>query len=164
MGYRQTEGNRFERQVDRGGPLTLTVDLLAPAYVPALQPNQQLGDLVVDAVPGLGLALAMPATEVDLSTELLDGETITMRVMVPDVSAALCTKAFAWKGRRTDRDAVDLHRLLEAAYAAGVRAGDWPLTGARLDAARILHDDLCRSRRVDARVRALVSQVVSRPR
>ncbi|WP_198950269.1 hypothetical protein [Kineosporia sp. A_224] len=163
-GYVQEKGNRFVRRVDHGGTgLDLTVDLLVPAFLPDLLPNQPVGDLVVDAVPGLGLALAMAATTADVTVRLTDASLLTTHLALPDVSAALCLKALAWRGRMAERDLVDIHRLLEAAFASGVRRDSWPLHGVRLDAARVLHHDLGRPGRTPARVRALIGEVVARP-
>jgi hypothetical protein len=176
-GYVQTHGNRFVREVSRqGGGLTLAVDLLAPSYSGHLESNVPLGALSVDAVPALGLALAMDATPVDARITLSDGETFAVRLALPDVVAALCLKAFAYRGRRADRDAVDVWRLLEAARASGVGPEAWTAAGpgVRRDAAAVLQRDFAEptgpgvravrgSAGDRARVRALVRAVVGPP-
>lgn len=134
-GYAQVEGNRFRRQ-DEGRDLV--VDVLAPAFGSRLVPNQAHGDLVLDEVPGLALALARPGVEIDLGVILTDGTEVRFTTVVPDVVSMLCLKAYAYEGRWSDRDAVDIWRLLEAAFAAGVRAADWPSGASATEAAATL--------------------------
>jgi hypothetical protein len=176
-GYVRVEGNRFTREARRAGDtLPLAVDLLTPSYTGRLETNVGVGDLSVDAVPALGLALAAPPTAVRTRLTLTDGETLDFPLALPDVSAALCLKALAFAGRRSSRDAVDVWRLLEAAHAAGVRAGRWNPdgTGVRLDTSRVVHREFAvpagagvhaasRDRRLQARIRALALEVVARP-
>lgn len=174
-GYHQVEGNRFVRTVARAdGPLPLTVDLLIPSHDTRLAPDVPAGDLVVDAVPGLALALARPGTVITMLSRLSLGEKLDATLVVPDIESALCLKAYAYRGRFADRDAVDIWRLLEAADVAGVRAANWSLKGARLDAARILHQFFgsprgqgpaaaTREAGQQARIRALVRRVVAAP-
>jgi hypothetical protein len=132
--------NRFVRgHTDDIGQLTLIVDILAPSYQGTLVPNQRHGDLVVDEVPGLVLALHRPATLLDVSVELTGGEGISLHIALPDVLSALCLKALAYRGRFAAKDAVDLWRLLSAAYAAGVREADWPGSVTGRQAAQVLH-------------------------
>jgi len=98
-GYRPAgAANRFERAaVD----LTLTIDVLAPSYTGRLEVNQPHGDLVVDEIPGLAYALARPGRRVTVRARLTDGSDITTTVLVPDVVAALCLKALAYRSRPT---------------------------------------------------------------
>lgn len=144
-GYRQVEGNRFVRPhgLPTGagtvaGSWELVVDVLAPSYLGRLVPNQTHGDLVVDEVPGLTLALGRPPTEVAVQVRLTTGHELTAQLLLPDVVSALCLKAYAYRGRLTDRDALDLWRLLEAAEAAGVTAANWPTEPSASAAADVL--------------------------
>jgi hypothetical protein len=176
-GYARAGGNRFTREAHRTPQdLLLAVDLLTPSYTGRLETNVAVGDLSVDAVPALGLALATPPTRVRARLTLTDGEVLDVPLALPDVSAALCIKALAFVGRRSPRDAVDVWRLLEAAHAAGVRAEGWNPdgVGARLDASRIVHREFgtpagpgmraaTRDRGLQARIRALALEVVARP-
>lgn len=131
--------NRFVRErADRYGPLELVVDVLAPSYRGALVPNQRHGDLVVDEVPGLLLALHRPGTTVDLRVRLTAGDDLRTRLVLPELTSAICVKAFAYRGRFADKDAVDLWRLLNAAYAAGLRASDWPTSVTGRQAGQVL--------------------------
>ncbi|MBQ1051228.1 hypothetical protein KBX50_22485 [Micromonospora sp. C51] len=140
-GYTSREAaNRFMREVeDSHGPLTLVVDILAPSYRGALVPNQRHGELVVDEVPGLVLALHRPAELLDVHVQLTSGEPLGLRVMLPDVASALCLKALAYRGRFAAKDAVDLWRPINAAYAAGLRVGNWPGSVTGRQGAEVLH-------------------------
>lgn len=176
-GYQRTDGNRFERPPlsDEHGTLQLVVDVLAPAYDAKMRTNQEHGDLVVDEVPGLGgIALVREPVVVDIDVQLTSGTTVTAQLALPDPISALCMKATAWAGRFSARDAFDIWRLLEVAYAAGVKAEKWPLAGSGLDASRVLHRSFATPARdpyrdaqvpgnVPARVRALVAEVVAPP-
>ena len=177
-GYRRSEGNRFVRQHTQpadGDELTaswhLVVDVLAPSYRGRLRTNRRLGELVVDEVPGLHLALARPGTTVDVSVRLTSGHVLDTVLVVPDVVSAICLKAYAYAGRLSARDAVDLWRLLEAARAAGVSATTWPTGPTAVEAAALLRRHLggpgagglerVSPRPADrTRVRALVAHVV----
>lgn len=114
--YVRPDGSRFVRT---DGEHELAIDVLAPSYVGTMVSNQEAGDLIVDAIPGLGLALAMPAVRLDVAVTLSGGRRIAFRLALPDVRAALVLKAYAYRGRLADKDAVDIWRLLEAAHAAG---------------------------------------------
>ncbi|MGW0507009.1 hypothetical protein [Micromonospora sp. NPDC003241] len=140
-GYASREAaNRFAREVeDPQGLLTLVVDILAPSYQNSLVPNQRHGDLVVDEVPGLVLALHRPAESLTAHVQLTSGRGLRLRVVLPDVTSALCLKALAYRGRFAAKDAVDLWRLINAAYAAGLRVADWPGSVTGRQAAAVLH-------------------------
>lgn len=177
MGYAATAGNRFERThvPAKGDALTLAVDVLAPSHGATMITNRAHGDLVVDEIPGLSLALARDPIIVDVDVSLYTGGQLTTRLPLPDPVSALCMKAMAYRGRFEPRDALDVWRLLEVAYAAGVRAADWPPSGTGLDASRILYQwfaderrnpmrDLPVGREAQLRVRLLTQQVVLPPR
>lgn len=74
-------------------------------------PNVQVGELNVDEVPGLSLALAMPPVIVDAQVALTDGEELEVQYRLPDLVAALCMKAHAYQERLLPRDALDVWRL-----------------------------------------------------
>ncbi|MGY1843312.1 hypothetical protein [Modestobacter sp. SYSU DS0875] len=178
-GYSQEKGNRFIREhtlpaldaAEDAPSWNLVVDVLAPSYEGRLLPNQTHGDLVVDEIPGLSLALARPASLVTAEVRLTSGHEVVTDVLLPDVVSAICLKAYAYAGRLTDRDAVDLWRLLEAALAAGVTAAEWPSGPTGTAAAEVLRQQFgrpgspgaARASRLPAqqtRVRALVGQLV----
>jgi hypothetical protein len=178
-GYLQEAGNRFSREhtlpaLDPAATAPswpLVVDVLAPSYEGRLLPNKAHGPLVVDEVPGLNLALARPGTAVTADVRLTSGHELVTDLLLPDVVSAICLKAYAYAGRLTDRDAVDLWRLLEAAFAAGITATTWPSGPTAATAASVLRQHFgrpgapgpARASRVPAqqtRIRALVGHVV----
>jgi hypothetical protein len=174
-GYRQVAGNRLLRTLHTPDEsLDLTVDLLTPSYKGRLVPNVQVGQLNVDEVPGLSLALAMPPVVTHAQVVLTGGQTLDVLYRLPDVVAALCMKAHAYRERFLPRDALDIWRLLEAAHAAGVVAEKWAPQGARLDASRLLYryfaeTDMLgpraatRDAKQQARIRSLLRAVVAPP-
>lgn len=177
-GYRQTAGNRFTREHGLpalgAGPdptWNLAVDVLAPSYEGRLVTGQAHGKLVVDEIPGLALALARAGHAVTVDVGLTSGHRLTTDLLLPDVVSAMCLKAHAYAGRFTDRDAVDMWRLLEAAFAAGVTPDAWPGGPTATGAAEVLRQHFGRPgsagpRRATSaaaqqtRIRALVGQVV----
>lgn len=174
-GYRQVEGNRFVRPTDHAGTeLELVVDVLAPSLQGRLVTNQEYGELYVDEVPGLQLALTREPEVVELDVRLSEGTRLITRAILPDPISALALKAYAFKGRMAHRDALDVWRLLEAARASGTTAASWPKSATGRDTSRILHQyfggtagpglrAVSVDRRVQARVRALVSTMVPPP-
>jgi hypothetical protein len=175
-GYTQREAsNRFvRRHDDAGSSFDLVVDILAPSYQGKLLSNQQHGHLVVDEIPGADLSLARPPMLVDLQVRLTGGATMNMRLALPDVSAATCMKALAYRGRFADKDAVDLLRLLTTAYEVGLTVENWPTGVIGRDAGEALHRFFGRPSAAGlgqasmqpsdrARMRALVQAVVARP-
>ena len=176
LGYKHVAGNRFERTLVHGeSPLKLAVDLLAPGYQSRLVSNVSVGEhLVVDEVPGLPLALAMPPTWCQAQVRLTTAATLTLRLPLPSLAAALCLKAFAYRDRLQTRDALDIWRLLECLHATGMRPQDWPLTGVRRDAAASLHHTYARpgragperatlDKRQRQRIRALLLETIPVP-
>jgi hypothetical protein len=163
-GYRQAEGNRFVRRV---GERELVIDVLTPSYEGRIVTNQEHGQLVVDEIPGLHTALLEPPTVVEVTAALTDGTEVSTTLHLPDIGAALVMKAHAYIGRLARSDAIDVHRLLEAANVAGRTSTDWPARVEARAAARILHDRFAASRpnqflssTAAARVRLLVRRVV----
>lgn len=164
--------NRFVRQLeDAHGPLDLVIDILAPSYEGRLLSGRQHGDLVVDEIPGLALALSRPPVVLDLDVRLLGGSDASMRLALPDLASALCIKALAYRGRYADKDAVDLWRLMNAAYEAGLRSEAWPAGATGRAAAEVLKRFFGRrgatglkqasSRREDhARMQAMIRTIV----
>lgn len=167
--------NRFVRhQHDVDGRLDLVIDILAPSYQGRLLSSQQHGDLVVDEIPGLAFALSRPPTTVELRVSLLGGGEVDMRLALPDLTSALCVKALAYRGRFADKDAVDLWRLVSAAYSAGLRSSAWPTTATGRDAGEVLRRFFGRAgaagirqvsaeRSVQTRMQAMTRAVVAAP-
>ena len=162
-GYQLDGGNRFVRSVD---DRELTIDVLAPSYQGRLVSNQQHGELYVDEVPGLQTALLEAPTTVNVHAALTDGSEVRMALLLPDVAACLVMKAMAYRGRWASSDAIDIHRLLEAANHAGRTVKDWPNRVDARDASALLHQHFGAGSNnrhlqgVAARVRLLVQRVV----
>jgi hypothetical protein len=137
QGYVQRAGNRFARQGPGG--LDLMVDLLAPSYTGTHNPNQPIGDLVVDEIPGLSFALSAIPTVLSLGIEMLSGQRREALVLVPGPVPALALKALAYRSRLAAKDALDVWRLLEVAAAARITPDEWAGAGVRSDARQVLH-------------------------
>lgn len=139
--YRTPEAaNRFVcRREDAHGFLDLVIDILAPSYEGMLRSARQHGDLVVDEIPGLAFAMSRPPVVIDVAVRLTGGDALVMRLVLPDLTSAICIKALAYRGRFADKDAIDLWRLLNAAYETGLhRSAVWPATVTGRTAADVL--------------------------
>lgn len=167
--YTKVSGNRFERRLS--GQPDRVIDIVTSSHSDSLVPNQELGSLHVDALPGLHVALAAPATMITVNALLTNGADLEMTLALPDVSAALVMKAYAYRGRFLASDALDVWRLLEAAHAAGRSVADWPSASGSSNAADHLHQffgrlgapgpqDATQDAAAQARIRLLVSAVV----
>lgn len=173
-GYRQTQGNRFSRSVDHdGAALDLEIDVLIPSYTDHLESNQPFGDLVVDAIPGLSTAIARRPTVVHVITTLTTGVELAYTVPLPEPISALCMKAYAYRWRFAERDALDIWRVLEVARKVGLTVADWPKGATGRATARILHTHFgtpaargpamaTADKAMQTRIRALVLAVVPR--
>jgi hypothetical protein len=172
LGYTQVAGNRFRRDIAPGR--AAVIDLLAPSYTSRFRSNQTLGDLTVDEVPGLSLALSAPPLVLHLQVNLSDGTTLATRAHIPTALPALALKAMTYRSRRQAKDAVDVWRLLEVARAADLTPTDWTPTGVRSQSATILREDFGRARAggttnatsdqtLRARIAALVAAHVGPP-
>lgn len=143
LGYtRPGAANRFMRITDSG--LRLVIDVLAPAWGRQMIPNQRHGDLILDEVPGLSLALARTGDHLDLGVTMLGGSAISFSVVVPDINSALCLKAIGWSSRLAAKDAVDVWRLLRAHKKRITEPIVWRDSGVHRDAAAILRADFAR--------------------
>ncbi|UZN03539.1 hypothetical protein [Cellulomonas sp. S1-8] len=169
--YKREGGNRFVRQ---DGDRELVIDVLAPAPGRDLEANHEIGSLSVDLIPGLLQAFLLPAVEVKMVAHLTDGTELPMTVALSDPRGALILKAFAYAGRFTDRDALDVWRLLEVTYKAGLTAADWPDRPIALEAAHLLHRSFAAPPAMgatratprpaeQARMRLLVQTIVPKP-
>ena len=136
QGYRQTQGNRF---VKGEGVRARTIDILIPSTGGQLATNVPCGPLTVDAIPGLRLALTTDSLLLALSVRLSTGETLETNLHLPQVISAIVLKAYAFAARSTERDLLDLWKLLETAWNAGITAADWhPVHAQKRDALRHL--------------------------
>lgn len=173
--YHQVDGNRFSKEIDHGGSrLDLQIDILVPSHSGLIVNNHPFGDLVVDAIPGLAVAIARPPTPLRVSATLTTGEELGYEIQLPDVIAALCMKAYAYRWRSSERDALDIWRLLEIAQHLKMSTSNWPAGASGLDTAKILHRHFGQvasagtgkaavDRAAQARIRALVAAIVPPP-
>lgn len=137
LGYtRPGASNRFIRTTDDG--LRLVIDVLAPAWGRRLVPNQRHGDIVLDEIPGLSLALARPGEQIELTVTMLDRTTMSFPAVIPEINSALCLKAIGWSSRLAAKDAVDVWRLLRAHRQRIPEPIEWRDSGVQGDAAAIL--------------------------
>jgi hypothetical protein len=148
LGYaRPDAANRFVRKIDEDiedDGVKLAIDVLAPAYGRRLIPNQRHGDMVLDEIPGLSLALARPGEQVDLDVRMLDGTTMSFTTVIPEINSSLCLKALGWGARLAAKDAVDVWRLLCAHRQRITEPVEWSDTGVQGDAVAILRTDFAR--------------------
>jgi len=137
-GYHDMNGNHYEKG-------DLAIDILVPAEGARFE-STLIGGRGFDAAPGLTLALAVEPIFLDVGVLLTDDTRLDFVVRVPPVEVALISKSYAFRSRLAPRDVADLYNLLSIAleYPAdeigGWKIGTSPVSGARLDAARILHD------------------------
>jgi hypothetical protein len=142
LGYtRPGASNRFVREADR---LKLVIDVLAPAWGRKMVPNQQHGDITLDEIPGLSLALATPGESLTLAVTRIDGSHVSFGVIIPSITPALCLKAVGWSDRLAAKDAVDVWRLLRAHRQRITEPVSWREDGVQGDAATILRRDFAR--------------------
>jgi len=139
----------------------------------SLESNQPFGDLVVDAIPGLSTAIARRPTVVHVITTLTTGVELAYTVPLPEPISALCMKAYAYRWRFAERDALDIWRVLEVARKVGLTVADWPKGATGRATARILHTHFgtpaargpamaTADKAMQTRIRALVLAVVPR--
>lgn len=135
-GYRRVAGNSFVRHLDdipggttpaaAIGERAATIDLLIPANSTRTRSNRKVGDhLTTTEVLGLADAFNRPAVTVDLELTRLNRSTRVVSLGIPDELSALVLKVMAWRSRRAPRDAVDIWRCAEIAFAAGVSPSEF---------------------------------------
>ncbi|HEX8093329.1 hypothetical protein [Jatrophihabitans sp.] len=118
--------------------------MLAPAWGRRLIPNQQYGDIMLDEIPGLSLALARPGEQIDLTVTMLGGTAVSFSTVIPDINSALCLKALGWSSRLAAKDAVDVWRLLRAHRQRIPKSIEWRDSGVQGDAVAILRGAFAR--------------------
>ena len=169
-GYADTSGNHYVKG-------DLEIDILVPSDGARFE-TATVGGRGFDAAPGLRLAFSVDPLVLDVGVILTDGTRLDFVVRVPPVELALIFKAYAAQSRHAPKDITDLYNLLSIAFEypvdeiGGWRIGTVPLSGTRLDAARILHalaDSARQSLVVDNagvpadRLAALIRALVGRP-
>lgn len=136
-GYTDTSGNHYVNG-------DLEIDILVPSDGARFE-TASVGGRGFDAAPGLSLAFAVDPIVLDVGVLLTDGTPLDFVVRVPPVELALIFKAYAVQSRHAPKDITDLYNLLSIAFEypaeeiGGWKIGTAPVSGTRLDAARILH-------------------------
>ena len=132
-GYKRTAGNTYERAID-DVPVSInpeqersaSIDLLVPAYTSKARDSVKISDeLTTTEVLGLAEALRRPGVEVSLELLRLNEQVLTARLTLPDEASAVVLKALVWERRGAAKDAVDLWRTLEVAFAASVSPNEF---------------------------------------
>ena len=86
LGYERPESaNRFIRQGAQGR--RMVIDVLMPSYTSRMKTNQRAGEMTLDAIPGLNLALSAPGESLEIAAQLLDGTVIEFVTVVPNLMA-----------------------------------------------------------------------------
>jgi|GEM_PF-3244483 len=171
LGYdNPRSGNRFELSLPGGAA---TIDLLAPSYTTRHIANMDAGPIAVDGIPALHVALARDPLWLNVTALTTSGDPVEARVAIPDISSALAIKAFAYAQRLAPRDAEDIYRLLEVAYAEHTDH-PWPTGPTFTQAAHLLVEHFDSPGRglssaapdtlTRTRIRALVRAVIQSPR
>ncbi len=132
LGYSRVRPNRFAKSIlavpmDKDsdpGDGQAVVDILVPALTSHPRKNVEVGGVTTIEVPGLAEALNRPPTVITLKLTRRNGTVLTASVKIPDERSALILKTMAWDVRRAGKDAVDVWRCLEVAYAAGLTPHD----------------------------------------
>ena len=149
--------NTWERQVD--DRRTATTDLLIPSYTSRPRDNKEVGGIVTTEVPGLALALLRSPVNVAARFRFSDGSSIDADVVLADAVGMLVLKCGARLVRDEERDATDLWRCLEVAFADHVRPEDLPTDPIIGNLAAALHNELGREgRSIPAIVRDLTPE------
>jgi hypothetical protein len=132
LGYNRVQSNRFAKAIptasadkDSGAEDgQALVDILVPALTSHPRKSVEVGGVTTIEVPGLAEALNREPTVIILRLTRREGVVLTACVKIPDERSALILKTMAWEARRTGKDAVDVWRCLEIAYAAALTSRD----------------------------------------
>ncbi len=135
VGYSRDSGNRYVRRVtdiplrlydERPADTDAAVDILTPAYTSRPRENVKISEaLTTTEAPGLAIALKRPGIELEIELHRLNDAELNVRIVVPDEVSAVILKALAWRQRAATKDAVDMWRTLEVAFAAGLKPEDF---------------------------------------
>jgi hypothetical protein len=171
MGYKQRASNRFTRNL--GDDVVATIDVLTKSMEARHAPSRQHGDLFIDEIPGLDLALTQDPMVIALSVGLTTGAHLDLSIRIPGPFPALCLKVLSYKSRLEPKDATDVWRLLAVCHAAGITASDWPKRTTARDTAEALKSfrtpnssalrAVTNDRSIQTRIRALAQAVGPAP-
>jgi hypothetical protein len=133
-GYEREGGNRFLKPVtdipvhiQAGAELQhAAIDILIVPATSNARDNVRVGEhLTATEVPGLADALNRPGIRLELRLRRLNGDVLTPSVTLADEVSAMILKAYSWRKTGRGTDAIDIWRVLEVAYAAGVAPLDF---------------------------------------
>ena len=85
--------------------------------------------------------MAAGGESLEIAAHLLDGTVIEFVTVVPNLMASICVKTVGYGDRRTQKDALDVWRLLEAYRLLFPSPSQWLQSGSAGDAAKILRRD-----------------------
>ena len=153
--------NTWERQVDERR--TATTDLLIPSYTSRARDSKEVGGIVTTEVPGLAQAFLRPPVEIAARFRLSDGSRLDADIALADAVGMLVLKCGARLVRDEERDASDLWRCLEIAFAEKVSPSDLPTDPIVGNLADALHEELGRAgRSIPAIVRDLTPETAGK--
>src|SRR5699024_9519369 len=142
-GFRKVKANAFLKTV--ADDQEVEINLLLPRSDSTLGVRATVVDGLghVDTLSELTFVLSVSPVTLEVHAELLDGTTLSYRVLVPTVEMATILKAHSWHNRRSENDLADLSTLLEIREehpALPWLLHERALRGRRLDTARLLRD------------------------
>lgn len=142
-GFRKVKANAFLKTV--ADDQEVEINLLLPRSDSTLGVRATVVDGLghVDTLSELTFVLSVSPVTLEVHAELLDGTTLSYRVLVPTVEMATILKAHSWHNRRSENDLADLSTLLEIREehpALPWLLDERALRGRRLDTARFLRD------------------------
>ena len=123
------------------------------------RPRTQMDLAAECGVSQVTIAFSVDPIVLEVGVLLTDGTPLDFVVRVPPVELALIFKAYAAQSRHAPKEVTDLYNLLLIAFEypvdeiGGWKIGTAPISGTRLDAARILHT-------LAALIRALVARPI----
>ena len=77
---RPESANRFIRQSAQGR--RRVIDVLMPSYASRMKTSQRAGEMTLDAIPGLNLALSAPGESLEVAAQLPNGTVIEFVTVV----------------------------------------------------------------------------------
>jgi hypothetical protein len=141
LAYTRTAGNRWERRRSSGE--VSAIDIVVPSLKGRRLLSRNVGNLVVDALPGVLCVLHNSPVPLEVCITLRSGVEFDVPVKVSSPLGLVVSKAFACDGRSKDTDWTDMWRALEVANSVGftAEAVEWEHPEA-IDAAAILNRHL----------------------
>jgi hypothetical protein len=127
LNYERERPNRFSKPLpgrsadgDSGPSTQCVIDILVPSLTSRARKKVVVGDVTTIEVPGLAEALNRSPTLVVAELTRRNGDILNASIKIQDERSALILKAMAWNARGEGKDAIDVWRCLEIAYAASL--------------------------------------------